>query len=780
MCNRRQIIYDMLVATLAMLLLIGCAPTRFLSGDEVILDHVKVNTDQPDVTSSMLKGYVRQHPNSRWFSLLKVPLAVYCISGTDSTRRINRFFRRIGEAPVVYDSILAQRACEAMTAATRNLGFLTATVDVDANIRKRYATLTYNVHAGKPYIVSMLRRHIADHTIDSILATDTAHSLLHEGMRFDINVLDSERSRIADVLQDLGYHRFTKSDIRFEADTTLGQNRVELTMHIPLYRPTGMPDTLMQHPRYRLGRIRYLTDIDVSALQLDTLHTTIDSVATPDGIFYFRGKKQLAPSFVIAKSKLREGELVSDSAIHSTYASLSALSALVGTSIAVEPDATNPELLNANVSLVTARRHGVSLDVEGTNSAGDFGAAMSIGYQNRNLFRRSTMLSLKLRGAFEAIKGLKGYADQNYIEYGGEVELHFPEFVFPFLRRAFRNSSNAQSIASLRYNSQDRPEFHRRVLTASWRYQWSSSEGRLQHRIDAVDLNYVFMPWISDTFAEEYLSDDNSKRNAVLRYNYSDLFIMRWAYSFNFTNIPASQQNTTQATNTYSIRLRVETAGNLLNAMSRIFKAQYSNELNAYTLFNIRYAQYAKLDFDFAKNFRIDRRNSFAVHAAFGVAVPYGNSDVLPYEKRYFSGGANSVRGWAVRGLGPGSFGGSDGRVDFIRQTGDMKLDLSAEWRTHLFWKMDGAAFVDAGNVWTLRDYPEQPGGQFRIDEFWRQIAVAYGLGLRLNFGYFLVRLDAGMKAIDPATPKGRNHYPIIHPNFKRDFHLHFAVGLPF
>ena len=190
--------------------------------------------------------------------------------------------------------------------------------------------------------------------------------------------------------------------------------------------------------------------------------------------------------------------------------------------------------------------------------------------------------------------------------------------------------------------------------------------------------------------------------------------------------------------------------------------------------------QYVKGDFDFAKSFSFDERNSLAVHAALGIAYPYGNSTVLPYEKRYFSGGANSVRGWSVRGLGPGRFSGSDGKVDFIRQTGDLKLDLSAEYRTHLFWKVDGAVFVDAGNIWTLRDYEEQPGGKFEWQTFWKQIAVAYGLGIRLNFGYFILRLEGGMKAIKPAYESGREHFPIIYPNFKRDFQLHFAVGLPY
>ena len=197
-------------------------------------------------------------------------------------------------------------------------------------------------------------------------------------------------------------------------------------------------------------------------------------------------------------------------------------------------------------------------------------------------------------------------------------------------------------------------------------------------------------------------------------------------------------------------------------------------------MLNIAYAQYVRGDFDFAKSFRIDDVNSMAVHFGLGIAYPYGNSNILPYEKRYFSGGANSVRGWSVRELGPGTFKGNDGRIDFINQTGDIKLDMNVEYRTHMFWKMDGAAFVDAGNIWTILAYDDQPGGQFKFDTFWRQIAVSYGLGIRLNFDYFILRLDGGMKAVHPAYTDSRHHFPIIHPNFGRDFTLHFAVGLPF
>ena len=760
-----------------LVLLTSCSATRFLKDDQYLLDGVSVKSDERLDKISDLEGYVRQHPNSKWFSLFKVPLGVYCISGTDSTRRINRFFRRLGEAPVVYDSVLTERSRTDIQAAVRNLGYLNAEVTCQTKRKGRRTKVQYEIHPAQLYTVSKYQQHIDDAVLDSIYQAHWQESLLYEGMPFDVNLLDRERSRLASLMLNSGYYRFNKSFVRFEADTTLNNYHVALTMNVTNYR-TRTSDTLQAHQRYHIRNVDYLVNLTQQELRSGSV--SVDSVVTGDGYrFFYSGKLPLAPSFLRSKSSLSSGQLFQESDVQSTYGNLSSLSAVMSTVVAMDPLSAAPDSLDATVSLFTSKRHAVSAELEGTNSAGDFGAAVSLGYQNRNLFRRSAQLGLTVRGAFEAIKGLEGYSDQNFLEFSAEANLNFPDFIFPFLSRSFRRKVKAQSIASIMYESQDRPEFHRRVLTAAWRYRWNRFNLKRQHRIDLLDLNYVFMPWISETFNKEYLSD-NGNRNAVLRYNYENLFIMKWGYVFQYTSLPSTSQSSSYGKNAYSLRLGVETAGNLLYGISHLVNGQYSDKLGAYTLFNIAYAEYVKFDIDYAKSFRFDDRNSLGLHVAFGIAVPYGNSRVLPYEKRYFSGGANSVRGWSVRGLGPGSFMGSDGRVDFIRQTGDVKLDLSAEWRSHLFWKIDGGVFVDAGNVWTLRNYEEQPGGQFRIDEFWRQIAVAYGLGFRLNFGYFILRLDGGMKAINPGYAHGSLRYPLIHPKFKRDFQLHFAVGLPY
>jgi outer membrane protein assembly factor BamA len=377
------------------------------------------------------------------------------------------------------------------------------------------------------------------------------------------------------------------------------------------------------------------------------------------------------------------------------------------------------------------------------------------------------VLSIQLRGAYEAIKGLEGYSNQDFVEYSAETRLQFPRFISPFINQRLRQRVDATSEVSLLYDLQNRPEFHRRLVSAAWRYKWSFPQRSDRFQFDVLDLNYVFMPWISPTFQSLYLDNDNTS-NAFLRYNYEDLFITKIGFGYSWSK------------NSTAFKTNVETSGNLLSLGAKTFGAEKDNE-GHYRLFNIAFAQYAKFDFDLSHSLRIDQNNQLVLHIGFGIAYPYGNSTVLPFEKRYFSGGANSVRGWSVRSLGPGKYKEKDGRINFINQTGDMKLDLNAEYRTKLFWKFSGALFVDAGNVWTLRNYEAQPGGQFHFNTFYQQLAASYGLGLRLNFDYFILRFDMGMKAVNPAFAiEDDEHYPIAHPKLSRDFAFHFAVGMPF
>ena len=729
-------------ALLTSVLLFGaCSVSSDLPEGVYMLDKVKVVTDgkYKDVNPSQMNNYVRQKGNSRWFSAIKIPLGVYAMAGKDSSW-INRTLRRMGEAPVIYDSLLARQSCEDLQLALQNKGYLDAQVEMFVNPHKHKIDALYVLHPGLPYYINGYTTDIQDSVISKLIAS--RKPLLHNGLQFSTDALNAERSQLTTYLQNQGYFRFHKEFITYRAHKDSARHEVGLSMILHPYRANSeAKDTL--HSRYWIRNINY------------------ESGAQNDSVIHLR------PSVLKENTFLETGQPYSATQLQNTYNHFGRLGAVRYTNISFQqvPDTT---LLDTKIQIQTNKPSTISFQPEGTNTSGDLGAAVSLTYQNRNIFKGSETFTMKVRGAYEAIRGLEGYSNQDFIEYSIEGRLTFPRFIIPFISSESRRRNTATSEVSLMYDSQDRPEFHRRVLSAAWRYQWKKQDRLDTYRFDVLDLNYVFMPYISDTFRKEYL-DNPSNSNVILRYNYEDLFIMKMGFGYAYNN------------GRLALKTNVETAGNLLGMCTAIFGGS-KNSNEQYKVFNIAYAQYVKADVDFSKNLLgRSSKDQLVFHLGLGVAYPYGNSTVLPFEKRYFSGGANSVRGWTVRSLGPGRYKDKDGNINFITQTGDLKLDLNLEYRTHLFWKFNGAAFVDAGNIWTLREYEEQPGGQFTLKGLVTDLAVSYGLGLRLNFDYFVLRFDLGMKAINPAyQTEEEAHYPLIHPKFSRDFAFHFAVGMPF
>ncbi len=730
------------ILALAVLLITGCSETKYVPEGKYLLDRVRVESDQKAVGIDLaqMRQHVRQRGNSRWFSAVRIPLATYSLSGNDTTKWINRTLRSMGEAPELFDSTVTALSAQDLQLQLQNQGYLRGTVSTHNEFKKKKARTTYVLHPREPYFIDSIFYDIQDSTIDSLLHTiDNTLGGLQPGMMFNADNLDNERSRLTQFLTNRGYYHFNKDFITYRADSMAGSNLIRLTLVLHRYRVGDI--TNQPHPVYTIGDVRFLNGNEGG------------------------GKLPLRDAVVRNNTFLNSGDLYSARDLQSTYNHFGRLGAVRYTNISFHERPDEP-ILDCDIQLSTNKPSTLSFQPEGTNTAGDLGAAASLTYQNRNIFHGSENLSIVLRGAYEAIRGLEGYSNSNFLEYGLETRLDFPRFIAPFLSPSFRRRINATSEVSLNYNLQDRPEFQRRVFSAAWRYKWHDQNHHDRYQVDLLDLNFISMPWISETFRREYLDNTNS-RNSILRYNYEDLFIMKIGFGYTYHG------------GDYAIKANVETAGNLLNLAAHTLKF-HRNSNGQYTFLDIAYAQYVRGMFDFTRNIINEFDNQLVFHLGFGIAYPYGNSNMLPFEKRFFSGGANGVRGWSVRSLGPGKFIGTDGNIDFINQTGDMKLDLNLEYRAHLFWKFGGALFLDAGNIWTLREYKEQPGGQFKFSTFLEQMAVSYGLGIRLNFDYFIIRFDMGMKAINPAYEDGDDHYPLLHPRLKRDFAFHFAVGLPF
>lgn len=758
-----------------LMLLLGlsaCSVSKFIPEGHYLLDAVKIESDNKEVKPSEMRAYVRQTSNAKWFSLVKIPMYIYSTAGRDSTKWINRLLYRMGDAPRIYDPELTEETREQMEQAVRNMGYMGAQVGAVEVRKGNRLKVHYVIRAGEPYTVGSVAYDIDDYRIAEYLRADSVHRMLAPGMRFDVNVLDQERQRITQYLQNRGYFRFNKDFITYQADTTLYSKQVGLTLKLAPYR-RKKEDTPAPHKQYHIRDVNFIFDSDFSDLSTTGL-AGLDSVRSGGVNFYYKDKLYLRPRVITDYNRLQTGDLYRLRNVQSTYNALGRLNILKYSNIRFEEDVkSDSACLDAFVTLSRNKNKSVAFEIEGTNSAGDLGAAASVSYMHRNLFKGSETFSIKIRGAYEAITGLEGYANSNYMEYAVEAGLNFPEFMFPFLSSDFKRRIRATSEVTVKYNWQIRPEFERTVASAAWSYKWSKR--RASHRFDVFDLNYIYMPYRSETF-RSYL-DEMDQRNPLLRYSYEDLFIVRMGYTYTYNSSGAASMKTAQR-NSYSIRFNIEESGNLLYAFSKIVNRHPKNG-EAFQMGNIDFAQYVKMDIDYAKNFMIDYRNSLVFHVGVGVAVPYGNSKSLPFEKLYFSGGANSVRGWSVRSLGPGGYRGDANSLDYVNHTGDIKLDLNLEYRTHLFWKLNGAAFIDAGNVWTIRSRDMQPEGQFKFDRFYKQLAVAYGLGIRFDLDFLILRFDGGMKAVNPMYT-GKDRYPIVSPDFKRDFTFHFAVGYPF
>lgn len=722
---------------LGALLLTACSASKLIPEGEYMLDRVVIESDRKGFDASRLEPYIRQQANSKWFAAFKIPLGTYAMAGEDTTKWINRTLRKIGEEPVLFDTLQARLSCEDLTKAMHNMGYMEGTTSLQTYTKGRKLMALYTLHPGEPYYLRSLRYDIQDEELAQVLAR---HLQVASGARkvFNVQELDAERKRLTKILNDSGYYQFHKEFIDFTADSLTDARQVDVVLHLHPFIDNASLQT-RPHPRYRIREVVFAGS-DSTGLHLR--------------------RKVLENTSVIAP-----GRYFSATDLQRTYRNFGRLGAVRYTNIRFD-EVPDTNLLDCRIQLLHQKPNTLSFQPEGTNTAGNLGAAASLTYQNRNLFRGSELLSIELRAAFEAITGLEGYENHDYEEYGAVAKLQFPRFVAPFLSRRFTRRSTATSELSISWNMQDRPEFHRRLFSTAWRYRWSNPRRHTSYSVDLPDLSYIYMPWISQTFKRDYI-DGTTSRNAILRYNYEDLFIMKVGFGMSFND------------GTRAYRIGVETSGNALQGLSGAFHFK-ENGQGQHTLFNIAYAQYAKGDFHYTHLLQLGGNSQLALHGGLGIAYPYGNSKVLPFEKRYFSGGANSVRGWSVRELGPGKYKGNDGRIDFINQTGDMKLDLNAELRALLFWKFSGAFFVDAGNIWTLRAYDEQPGGQFHLNTFYEQLAVGYGVGLRFNFDYFIMRFDMGMKAVNPAYETHQEHYAIVHPKFGRDFTFHFAVGLPF
>ena len=774
-------IYKRCILLAFLSVLVGCGSIKHVPDGQHLVDHVSVTVDgKAPFTNDELLNYLRQLPNHKVLWTVKLQLATYNLSGSDTTKWFNRWVRRIGQPPVIYDQSLTDASVKQLHQLFINKGFLhnTVTVDTVRRDKKKKIDVHYKVSAGEPHRIGSVTLNIADPDVRRLLEADGSAFTVKEGDILDRDRLDSQRNAITNYLRENGYYAFNKEYVSYVADTIEGSTDVGLTVDVKLpYKGLGTTETLDTHPVYYVRDIYYVTDYD-------PVHDLGYHFADRDTVEY-KGLKILSGPDRYLNGKILDhccflspGGLYNVDDVTRTREALGRLSILkyVNVSIREVGDLADAKAVDAYILLTPGKKQGVTLEIEGTNSEGDLGFGTGLTYQHRNIGHGAETLTVKGRASYESISGdVSGLINNRYTEYAGEVGLTFPKFKAPFLSRSFKRNMKATTNFNMSFNFQERPEYTRIIAGAAWKYKWSSRDASRRHTFDLIDINYVYLPNSTLDFIEQI-----APNNPLLRYSYEDHFIMKTGYSFYRSNkrTPTSSMAAryNRQPSVYSFRVSGEFAGNLLYAISTLTGAKRHD--GAYEVFKNRYSQYFKVEADYSVAYNFDLRNSLAFHVGAGIGVPYGNSTIMPFEKRFYAGGANGVRGWGVRTLGPGSYDSHNNVSDFINQCGDIRLDLNVEYRAKLFWLIESGIFIDAGNIWTIHNYENQPGGMFHFNKFYKEIAAAYGLGIRMDFTYFLIRLDLGMKAYNPAQNQER--WPLVHPKWSRDATFHFSVGYPF
>ena len=633
-------------------------------------------------------------------------------------------------------------------------------------VAPKRCNVQYRVKSGDLYRISSIAYSVPEGEVGQIIMSDTVHSLLKVGDAFDSNVHDAERARITRLMQEHGYYSFGKDFVYYVADST--REARMLADSIVVVNPLGGADkrTQVPHRKAVVDDVELLivpTDGTARQMLQDTVRLNIQQVR-PGLSVRFQGDNPFADRVMKNSCFIRPGEIYCLSDAELTQRRFNSLKPFRSATFRfMDTDSATTAMYDDSLShvhcvgfLQTRNSQCVGVDLEGTNSSGNLGAAASIKYSHANIFHGAEAFSIKWRIATQRQSATTGKEEFYTLETGVETSVTLPAMLFPYTTEHFYKHHNPNTMFTASFDYQRRPEFTRTVVASRMAYNWFGSV-YAQHTFVPIELNIVSIPNISDNF-KNYIS------GTYLQQSYTDHFIMSLGYSFLF-----NQQRASRNSAGWYFRFGVETAGNILNALIKGEGEEFKR------VCNIRFSQYVRTESEIRYQAVDFLDNNFVVRLFGGVGVPYGNSAMLPFEKRFFAGGANSVRAWPVRGLGPGREV-SDRNLRYHNQTSDIRLEGNVEYRFKIFSAIEGAAFADAGNIWALKRSYNSEASQFSRD-FYKEIALGAGLGIRLNFNYFIFRVDAAYRLHDPSAEQEW----VIRNRFDgSDIAWNFAIGYPF
>ncbi len=750
------------------MILTSCVPTKYLKDDEYLLNRYKIEDGGSEIPSEEYRNYIKQKPNKKILGW-KFWLNLYNLSSETSTNGLNRWLKSIGEPPVVYSEDLRENTSQQLELFLFNKGYFNALVSDTTLFHNRKAKVIYNIKPGQPYFIRNLDYFFEDASLSKYIMTDSIPQALKVGDQYDVGKFQEENVRIEELLLNKGYFNFTRDFVYYEVDSALESHQVDITLGIKNYPVKDYRGNIIRttHPAYTLRNVYMKTDSDLSGLSGNLGSISYDTTCY-DNIFVINEPGiRIKHGLITQKNYILPGELYNSRRVQQTYRNLTALSAFRLVDINFTEVDPVSHKLDCEIKMMPAVLQAFTGGIEGTTSGGNIGAAGNLNYQHRNLFGGSEKFDLTFLGAIETLPDNPETPEEEFgtmQELGVETKLNLPQFLLPFKTDQFIRKFNPQTNINFAYNYQRRPDYTRSTFRGSFGYQWRGNR-YLNHSVYPIDISLINTPYIAPDF-EQWLA------GTYLYYSYLPHFITDQRYRLVYTN-----QKINKTSDFQYLRFGIETAGNLMYGIYQILGNPDKDSV--FKLFGLDYAQYFRTELDFRHyDYRGDGV-SFVYRGFFGVAIPYLNSNAIPFEKQFFGGGANSIRAWRVKDLGPGSFKG-DTISKYPNQTADLKIEANVEFRFKLFWKLEGAAFVDIGNIWSLSKEDDREGALFSFNSFIKEFAVGTGLGLRFDFSFFIFRIDLGIPMVDPSYPEGHRWVPAQTDLKWNDLGYNFAIGYPF
>ena len=782
------------------LVVVGCNVTRNLPAGEYLVSKVKFDEDKTTprdqritVDKDGIDVYVRQSPNKRFLGI-DFYVWVYEHADPEKDNWWNNFKRKIGEEPVLLDMELTEKSITNLETYMRTKGYFHSdvTYDIDTTRRARRAEITYKIRQGEPTRINSLRYSFRDSSLRNIILADSNGCLIKRGDELDITLLDAERERIAEYLNNRGYFDFTVNNISYEVDTLSHPYTADVRL---IVRPTLAGYNERGEPLWEDNAIYRLRNINVYPTYDPMLRSTTGFSATAEidttyssGLNIIRDlsiKPQLRNSVLRHTIPLYPNYIYDAEQVTHTYKELMALgffrtakidfTRVEGdesyvTFLNVEDDG-NTELLNTrerfldcNIYGTPALKQSMKVEVEASTTSTFYGLSATLGYSNRNVFRGAEIFDISARFGFEYMyaRDVKKRAAN---EIGITAGLSFPRFLTPFYMKMGMNVSQPRTRLELAFDYQDRPYYRRNIFTTRWAYSWMQGE-RSSFILRPIDINWIDVKSVDENF----LADID---NRYLRTSFESQLTAGLSASYTYNT-----QRSDMDINSTFVRANLETAGNLIQGLESLF-SHHAPGKDYYEIFGIRYSQYVRAELSASQRISLGHKMALAGRLYGGVGVTYGNSHgrSIPFDRMFYCGGANSMRGWVPRTLGPGN------RLEindttYPAQVGDVRLEANAEFRFPVWWIFQGAVFLDLGNVWYLRDTEDSnPEEVFHFDSFYKQLGFNTGLGLRIDATFVILRFDLGLQLHNPGRPEGERW---IHDFKWKNMALNFGVGYPF